>query len=222
MRFQSAIAWIFVLLMASPLRAQVAEAAEITSPAPGEALAGVVTIIGTASHSDFVGYDLAFAYAENPTDTWFPIGEPIHTSVVAERLALWDTTGITDGEYSLRLRVFLRDGTALSAEVDGLRVRNQTPIETSTPTATVGPGPTLTPAAAPTLPPAATPTPLQPRQSQAQTALVGGVAFSLLALAALGGYSLTRTSLRPRWAALRSRMLHRRIDRRDRRRRPQR
>jgi len=101
-------------------------------------------------------------------------------------------------------------------------VRNQTPIETSTPTATVGPGPTLTPAPAPTLLPAATPAPLQPRKSQAQSALVGGVAFSLLALAALGGYSLTRSSLRPRWAALRSRMLHRRIERRDRRRRPQR
>jgi len=216
MRTHFSLGWILLLLIAGQPRAQTGGIAEITSPGPGEALSGVVTIIGTASHSDFSGYDLAFAYAENPTDTWFALGEPVGTPVTAGRLALWDTTGITDAVYSLRLRLWLRDGTALTHQVDGLRVRNHSPVETSTPAPTPTLGPSLTPAASPTFALAATPTPPPSRPSRAQSALLTGAGLSLLALAVLGGYVLTRSTMRPRWAALRSRLLHRRIERRER------
>ena len=45
----------------------------ITSPAPGEVLRGQVTIIGTTDVPSFVSAQLDFAYASNPTDTWFTI-----------------------------------------------------------------------------------------------------------------------------------------------------
>jgi hypothetical protein len=222
MRARTILGFTSALLVVALPRSQTGGLAEITSPAPGEALTGVVTIVGTASHPEFTGYDLAFAYADNPTDTWFALGEPVQTPVIAGRLGLWDTTGITDGDYSLRLRMFLQDGTSLVAQVDGLRVRNHTPIETSTPAPTPTPGATLTPAASLTPPPSATPAPPPARPGRAESALVIGVGASLLGLGALGGYSLTRSTLRPRWAALRSRLLHRRLERRQGRRRPSR
>jgi hypothetical protein len=202
-----------------PARAQGDGLIQITSPASGEAISGVVTITGSATHDDFLGYDLAFAHAENPTGTWFSLGEPLQAPVAAGRLGLWDTTGIADGEYSLRLRVWLQDGTALVAQVDGLRVRNQTPIETSTPAPTATAGPTSSPTPRPAAEPAPTPAPPRLGAGRVRSAFLLGVAGSLFALAALGGYTLARASLRQRWAALRSRALHRRMERRSVRRR---
>jgi hypothetical protein len=216
MRLHAALGCTLALVAVGAPRAQTAGVAEITSPSPGEALAGVVTILGTASHPDFLGYDLAFAYAENPTDTWFALGDPVNTPVTAGRLGLWDTTGITDGDYTLRLRLWLQDGTALTVRVEGLRVRNHTPIETSTPAPTPTPGATVLPTASPPSALVATPTPPPPQPSRAQSALLAGAAVSVLSLTALGTYSYARSTLRPRWAALRSRRLHRRMERRDR------
>jgi hypothetical protein len=200
-------------------RAQGVGLIQITSPSSGEAISGVVTITGSATHEDFLGYDLAFAYADNPTGTWFPLGEPVQAPVAAGRLGLWDTTGITDGDYSLRLRVWLQDGTALVTQVEGLRVRNRIPIETSTPAPTATPGATSSPTPRPAPEPAPTPAPPPSRAGRVRSAFLAGVVGSLFILAALGGYSLARASLRQRWAALRSRALHRRMERRSVRRR---
>jgi hypothetical protein len=209
----------FILPVTGLTRAQGVGLIQITSPASGEAISGVVTIAGSATHDDFLGYDLAFAYAENPTGTWFPLGEPVQAPVAAGRLGLWDTTGITDGEYSLRLRVWLQDGTALVAQVDGLRVRNQTPNETSTPAPSATPGPTSSPTPRPAAEPAASAAPPRSGAGRVRAAFILGIAGSLFILAALGGYTLARATLRQRWAALRSRALHRRMERRSVRRR---
>jgi hypothetical protein len=105
----------------------------------------------------FVSAEISFAYADNPTDTWFQIAVNSQP-VIAGNLASWDTTTITDGTYCLRLRVYLSDGTFLDVIVPDLRVRNYTPVETITP------APTLTPTATPqveftaTLLPTTTPT----------------------------------------------------------------
>jgi hypothetical protein len=137
-----------------------AEPPYITSPLTGQAVQGVVTITGTSEVVGFVRSEVAFTYADNPTDTWFLIAAS-DLFVTDGTLAVWDTTTITDGVYVLRLRVFLPEGYYLDAVVSDVRVRNYSPIETPTPTATpVIILPTLTPTITP-LPPA-TPTPLPP------------------------------------------------------------
>lgn len=188
--------------------AQVPGFAGITQPAPGDVVSGVVTIYGTADHPAFTAYDLAFAYADNPTNTWFPLGEPVQVPVVDGRLGLWDTNEIADGEYRLRLRVWLQDGTALEDVVTGVRVRNLSPAETPTPipAVTLAPAPTRTPTAP--LPAAASASAPSPPRSRAVGALATGVLAALIALGLLALYSLTRSALRPRWADLRTRYFH--------------
>jgi hypothetical protein len=219
MRTSALLPLVLILPIAGPPRAQGVGLIQITSPSSGEAISGVVTITGSATHEDFLGYDLAFAYADSPAGTWFPLGEPVQSPVADGRLGLWDTTGITDGEYRLRLRVWLQDGTALVTQVDGLRVRNQTPIETTTPAPTVTSGPTASSTPRPAAESAPTPAPPPSRAGRARLAFLLGVAGSIFILAALGGYSLARASIRQRWAALRGQALHRRMERRSVRRR---
>jgi hypothetical protein len=135
-----------------------AEPPYISSPATGEAVQGVVTISGTSAVAGFVSAEVACAYADNPTNTWFVITtsqQPVSDGT----LAVWDTTTISDGTYFLRLRVFLPDNVTLEMSVANVRVRNYTAVETPTPTATpVIALPTLTPTITP--PPLPTPTPL--------------------------------------------------------------
>ena len=106
----------------------------IRSPQAGEALQGQVTITGSSNVAGFASAEVSFAYANDPTGTWFLItssGQPMAQGT----LAVWDTMTITDGLYTLRLRVKLGDGSYIDAIVPDLRVRNYTPVETSTPTA---------------------------------------------------------------------------------------
>jgi len=124
--------------------------AEVTSPTNGQTLDGLVAIEGSADHPSFLRYDLAFAYDSNPTDTWFPIGEPVSTRARQATLALWDTSDMAPGMYQLRLRVFLDGGTVLEDSARGLRVGlpASSPLSTGVAqaaTATVVPVPTSTP-----------------------------------------------------------------------------
>ncbi len=138
----------------------------IFSPLPGQAVQGKVPILGSMTVDGFSAYELAFAYQNDLTDTWFLIQEG-DTPIVEREIAQWDTSTIADGDYSLRLTVVLIDGRRLVALVPVVRVRNYTPIETDTP----APSPTLemasalefTPTSSPTLPSATlTPLPTNP------------------------------------------------------------
>ncbi|HLA98678.1 MAG TPA: hypothetical protein VJL34_09495 [Anaerolineales bacterium] len=105
----------------------------ISEPLPGQALQGKYPILGTSAVAGFQSSELAFSYANVTTDTWFLIftsSEPVTAGLLAE----WDTTQISDGDYDVRLIVDLVDGAQISTVVPGVRVRNYTPIETSTPT----------------------------------------------------------------------------------------
>ena len=149
----------------------------ISEPVAGQALSGQISVVGTADAPNFASAELAFAYAADPTGTWFPLArltQPLQEST----LAAWDTTQISDGEYSLRLRVYSQDGTFQDFTVTGLQVRNSAPPATSTsapatsqpaeevPASTEesllvvesAPAPTVTPA--PVLPSGPTPQPL--------------------------------------------------------------
>ena len=126
----------------------------ITYPLPGQALQGDILITGTTPAEGFSAYEIYFGYTQNPTGTWFLLHhaiQPVENSVLTH----WDTSTITDGDYTLRLVLYLLDGTQTTLTIPGLRVRNYSPIETDTPTP---PRPTDTPAPGTPLPPSATPT----------------------------------------------------------------
>jgi hypothetical protein len=118
--------------------AQTSPPIAITSPASDEVLRGLTTITGTMDVPGFASAQLEFAYASNPTDTWFMI-QTFSAPVASSTLATWDTTSITDGDYVLRLRVNLEDGTAQEVKVpvkvgnDALPAFTPTPELTSTP-----------------------------------------------------------------------------------------
>lgn len=146
---------LLALLLFGSAQAQTA-APVITAPQAGQTLQGVVTVTGSSAVEGFLSAEVAFAYTDDSTGTWFLISvsdQPVSEGV----LAVWDTTGITDGIYNLRLRVFLADGTFLDALVPDLRVRNDTPPDTPTPAPT--PTPTETPVLATPIVPTATPSP---------------------------------------------------------------
>lgn len=194
--------------------------ADITRPSKGEALTGLVTIEGSAAHPSFVSYELAFAFEDDQTGTWFPIIDDVQTPVTDGRLGIWDTTGITDGDYKLRLLVILKSGTALEAVVEGLRVRNTTPIEAVTSAAPLVVKPSPSPAAGTPVPEViATPIPVQEGPSRVLRALTWGAAAGVFLLVALAVYSLLRGRLRLRVASARSSYTHWRDDRRRGRRR---
>lgn len=121
---------VFLPLVLLLLAAQDAPAVAITSPAPGGAVRGEVTVTGTTGVSGFTSSQLDFSYASNATDTWFLL-QTSTQPVTDAALAVWDTTLITDGDYILRLRVFTEDGTFQEVTVP-VRVQNDTPIPTPT------------------------------------------------------------------------------------------
>lgn len=128
----------------------------LSAPLSGQALQGVVAIQGNTAIPGFSKSEVSFAYRDNPTGTWFLIAES-ETPVENGALAQWDTTRITDGEYELRLVVWLENGQQQITALTGLRVRNYTPVETETPTPTASATATSLPGNTPE--PTTTPTP---------------------------------------------------------------
>ena len=122
------------MVLTSPVLAPTAQLVDpvIVEPRPGDVLQGVVKIAGSDDVPGFVSTEVSFSYADDPTGTWFLIAASVQP-VTNDSLATWDTTVITDGDYVLRLRVYLTDGNSRETILSGLRVRNYTPVETPTP-----------------------------------------------------------------------------------------
>ena len=142
----------------------------ITSPQPGDVLRGQVEIIGNMNVPNFASAELAFSYAANPADrfAWFTI-QTFPQPVQDPTMAIWDTTSLTDGDYILHLRVILQDGSSQDVAISDLKIRNDVPLPTETPTATLPPQsanplPTLTIQPVTALPtfPSSTPLPANP------------------------------------------------------------
>jgi hypothetical protein len=229
---RSRLTTILLLLLTTVLRpariqAQDQGVAVITSPLEGAIASGVVPIGGTATHPQFQRYELAFGYSPNPTDTWFSIQEPSTSQVVNDILGRWDTTGIADGNYVLRLRVYWTDRAFLEAFVQNVRIENATPtpiaaeeaIETPLPLPSPEPTtPAGTPEATPiiVLPATSTPRPTAnaaiiiggdsgaadtiPRLNSHTlgNAFLEGVRLTLIIFLLLGGYAGLRAALRSR------------------------
>ena len=176
----------------------------LSAPTPGQALQGIVSIVGSVELPGFQSFQLEFAYTSDQGRTWFPLAEG-NALPVAGALAQWDTTTLTDEDFDLRLTVRLADGTALSSTVSGLRVRNYTPIEASTPTPTsafggASPTPQQTPTAriSPTPTPTLTPLPTNPARLTEQDLAVSmgkGAILVLGTFVAIGAYFALK-----RWA----------------------
>ncbi len=144
------------------------EGIRIDAPLPGEALQGNVTITGSTQVDGFLAAELTFTYANDTTGTWFLVAE-MFAPVENDVLAVWDTFALTDGDYILQLTVYLADGSRQVALVEGLRMRNYSAVETSTPAPTETPTPVptadprqFTPTPTPTITVTPTPTPLAP------------------------------------------------------------
>jgi hypothetical protein len=214
--------------MSGPAAAALAQdgpLADISAPSEGSGASGVVEIRGSALSQPFVRYEVAFAYDPNPRGTWFTIGEPGLAPVRDDVLARWDTTGITDGVYVLRLRVYSDERRFSEVYVGRVVVRQDLP--TATPFSTPAPPndrPETTPTADGTPAPSGptvTPIPLPPPDSltgddlalgpdpdsngrlsltlgRIGTAFEQGVRWALAAFVLLGGYVGVKALLRRR------------------------
>lgn len=162
----AAAAFAALLCSAHSVAAQASTSPVIVSPGDGQTLQGQVTVKGTTDIPNFSSAELAFAYDPDPTDTWFTI-QTASLPVTGDVIATWDTTAITDGDYVIRLRVNLQDGSTSDAVIT-VHVRNYTPTPTPSPAVTPTERPVVEvptamivlPSATPTLPAvAALPTP---------------------------------------------------------------
>ena len=172
---------------------QVTEHPQITSPAPGDVLMGKVNIQGSTDVLDFQSAEVSFRYEEDQSDTWYLIQQS--TDPVKDgTLAVWDTTTIADGIYRLRVNIALSGGRNTELTVANLRVRNYSPVETSTPGASVNlvSQPTQI---APTQTAATYPTPTNLPDNPAQVtsmklafSLVQGAVFTAIIFILLGIY----------------------------------
>lgn len=102
----------------------------ITSPLAGDALRGEITITGTTDIENFLSAQLDFAYASNPAGNWFTL-QAFSQPVLDGALVAWNTTTISDGDYILRLRVMLNDGSFQEVTVP-VKIQNDVPFPTPT------------------------------------------------------------------------------------------
>jgi hypothetical protein len=173
------VLFLLIAFLSHPVQAQEEAQSVITSPTEGQIVQGMAVVTGSVTVLGFSSYELSFSYNDDPTQTWFVLATS-SSPVFESQLGTWDTTTLTDGDYNLRLRVFLLDGTVQETTVSGLRVRNYTAVPTATFTPTVTAivqfaPPTaqlIAPAAATVTPSLPTPTPLPPNPASLQDASI--------------------------------------------------
>ena len=121
-----------------PINTSVPASIVILSPLPNNIISGNTQILGSAIHPSFLQYRVEFGPDPNPNNLWFPITGVVQTPILNGILGVWNTTtaAAPDGNYQIRLRVFLRDGSEQSTVINNVRIQNgqPTPIPTNTPT----------------------------------------------------------------------------------------
>jgi hypothetical protein len=186
----------------------------------GENVSGVVAIEGTATADDFRDYVLDYVPDPSPSDVqWRPIQGAVEQQVQDDVLGVWDTTGVEDGRYILRLtvnhhfsdptttevRVFVANATATPVPQPGTFTPSPpagSPTPGPSPTSLIEQPPTRTPrASGPDTTPTATPgaavatgSPLQP--DRLRRAAVVGILSTLAVFGLFGFYRMARAASR--------------------------
>jgi len=91
----------------------------LTSPEPGQEIAGQVTLEGTVDTANFGFYK--FEVSPRGEETWATISAGA-TTVVNGEIGFWDTSVLTPGDYELRLVVTDNQGQSLPPCVIPVRV----------------------------------------------------------------------------------------------------
>jgi penicillin-binding protein 1C len=133
----------------------------INEPAAGATVQGVVPIFGTVQVPNFDRYEVQYGLGSDPQG-WGWVSGPHQAQVQDGLLTRWDTSHLSPGVYTLRIKAFDREQHAVETRVQiQLVLPTATPTLTPSPTpeATATPVPTSTPTSSPTPPPAATPRP---------------------------------------------------------------
>ncbi len=142
---------------------------QILWPKEGETTWGPVNIVGSAHVPYAVGYRVLYGKTHAP-QAFALIAQVIGGDVQHGQLARWETRGLDDGPYTLRLEVTDQTGYTYTRDVHiWLKCNNPACYPpTPTPTSTWTPTPTPTPTATPTLAakPVARPTVTPPVQKK--------------------------------------------------------
>lgn len=127
---------IFLLLAFVPVQQA---SSGVTQPRAGETISGVVEVVGSAVHPDYLRYELAFLYLDGDGSDWIVFAEG-NLPVINGTLAVWDTTVgrsigspvFPDGRYQIRLRVVKTDYNYDEYFVTDLMIVNDGPTPTPT------------------------------------------------------------------------------------------
>ncbi len=105
----------------------------ITQPEPDAAVRGTVQVVGSATHPQFLRYELYYAPFPVPSDSaWIFIGDAHFQQQPAGLLGTWASGGLPDGAYGLKVRVVRADGNYTDSDVRRVLVANRRPVETPT------------------------------------------------------------------------------------------
>ncbi len=97
------------------------EPPRVDVPLQGDVVRGVVGIAGSTDVEGFEYSEVFFGFS--PGGAWFTLGRqnnPVNNQIITN----WDTTGIPDGTYRLRVVVSKSDGSQTVTVVDDIRVSN--------------------------------------------------------------------------------------------------
>jgi membrane carboxypeptidase/penicillin-binding protein len=101
------------------------EDALILSPPNYSYLSGDVDIMGTVQIQDLTSYRIQVGQGLNPT-SWLQIGEDFTRKISNRKIVEWDTSGIEDGLYALRLMV-IRENFQVDTHTIQVSVDNTIP-----------------------------------------------------------------------------------------------
>jgi len=163
----------------------------ISSPSSGDAVRGRISIVGSAFIPQFQFYKVELAAGAAAPDSAFRnLAGDVHRSAVQSGvLEGWDTTGVPDGTYSLRLTVVdIRGNFPCTPATVRVVVANRAPTNTPTPSATDTPTPSATGSPSPQASSAAT------RPAAPTIDLPTSAARSTDAITTTTGVSTTNTS----------------------------
>lgn len=188
-----------VLLSVQPARsapsaqATIAPSIFIQSPREGQALQGIEIIEGKIRGEGFIGGKISFSYSGSQSPTWFYIADIETEAADSSQLSFtvnWDTSQITDGDYNMRVVAEFTHAATIFELIPNLRIRNHSPVETSTPAPVLEDGSTEvtpSPTAEPVQENTATALPLNPvvikSDGLSRTLLGSGIFVALVFLA---------------------------------------